>query len=66
MSKINNLETIEIRRHNGQNDYGEWETYDQKWHPYQLGEELAEVSGENGVVQVGGQKWAWRRTGASA
>lgn len=57
---------MEVRRHNGQNAYGAWETYSRKTHPHLLGEELWDVTGNQGIVEVGGQKWAWRRLAGTA
>jgi len=52
---------IEIRRHNGQCAYGEWETLGARGMDSEIAEAVCEADGECGMVTVGGQGWVWRR-----
>lgn len=57
------IASIEVRRHNGQRAYGEWEPLREA--PFEVREEVVccvfEMSEDAGTVEVGGQKWVFRR-----
>lgn len=71
------IETTEVRRHNGQCEYGDWEPLaDQPPHVIEaVADEIAEAmfrdirhepaadenTDDGGTVQVGGMRWVYRR-----
>ena len=58
------IANIEVRRHNGQNEYGPWMPADAAgvptWVGDLIGDERAEANADSGRVEQGGSIWVWR------
>lgn len=65
MAFENLLANVEVRRHNGQCDFGCWYKAGDEDVPAWVGEwvadEIAENDADEGMVEQGGSKWAWRK-----
>jgi len=58
------VENVEVRRNNGQCDYGPWLTCDEdvpSWVGDMIADEICENDADSGKVEQGGSRWTWRK-----
>ncbi len=60
------MTTIEVRRNNGQCDYGPWVAIGSKdvpqWVAEIATEKTVETDDDCGKIEQGGSRWSWRRS----
>jgi hypothetical protein len=60
------LSNMEVRRHNGQCEYGPWLPVADEdvpgWVGDQIADEIAEHDADSGRVSQGGSAWSWRKS----
>lgn len=68
MATIDWTANVEVRRHNGQCEYGPWlpttgdDEHDvPEWVGAMIADEIAENDADEGWVEQGGSKWVWRK-----